>query len=69
MAAPATGVERAYRARAYGPITQEQLEELIHGVEIEGIRYGSINANLERRTGANVWIVYVFSQTQRAACD
>jgi 23S rRNA pseudouridine2605 synthase len=26
------------------------------GVEIEGIRYGSINANLERRTGRNVWI-------------
>jgi 23S rRNA pseudouridine2605 synthase len=26
------------------------------GIEIEGIRYGSINANLERRTGANVWI-------------
>ena len=26
------------------------------GIEIEGVRYGSINANLERRTGANVWI-------------
>jgi len=53
---PATGVERSYRARAYGPITQEQLEELIHGIEIEGIRYGKIDANLERRTGANTWI-------------
>ena len=53
---PATGVERTYRARAYGPISQEQLEELIHGIEIEGIRYGPIDANLERRTGANTWI-------------
>jgi 23S rRNA pseudouridine2605 synthase len=26
------------------------------GLEIEGVRYGSINANLERRTGTNVWI-------------
>jgi 23S rRNA pseudouridine2605 synthase len=53
---PATGVERTYRARAYGPVSQAQLEELIEGVEIEGIRYGRIDANLERRTGANSWI-------------
>ena len=53
---PATGVERTYRARAYGPVSQAQLEELIHGVEIEGMRYGAIDANLERRTGANGWI-------------
>ena len=53
---PATGVTRTYRARAYGPVTQAQLEELIEGIEIEGVRYGSIDANLERRTGRNVWI-------------
>ncbi|MCP3733539.1 pseudouridine synthase, partial [Sphingomonas sp. RP10(2022)] len=53
---PSTGVERSYRARAYGNVTQQQLEELAEGVEIEGIRYGSIDANIERRTGANVWI-------------
>jgi len=53
---PATGVERTYRARAYGDITQARLEELIDGIEIEGIRYGSIDANMERRTGANGWI-------------
>ena len=59
---PATGVERAYRARAYGEITQAQLEELIEGVEIEGIRYGPIDANLERRTGANVWIELILTE-------
>ena len=53
---PSTGVVRSYRARAFGEITQEQLEDLAEGVEIEGIRYGSINANLERRTGRNCWI-------------
>lgn len=53
---PATGVERSYRARAYGQISQPQLEELMLGVEIEGLRYGPIDANIERRTGANVWI-------------
>ncbi|WP_052134514.1 pseudouridine synthase [Sphingomonas sp. 37zxx] len=53
---PATGVKRTYRARAYGSVSQAQLEDLIEGVEIEGVRYGSIDANLERRTGANTWI-------------
>lgn len=53
---PSSGVERSYRARAYGAITQAQLEELIEGIEIDRIRYGQIDANLERRTGANVWI-------------
>lgn len=59
---PATGVERAYRARAYGQVSQAQLEELIEGVEIEGVRYGSIDANLERRTGANVWIEMILTE-------
>jgi 23S rRNA pseudouridine2605 synthase len=53
---PATGVERSYRARVFGPVSQAQLEELIHGIEIEGVRYGAINANLERRTGRNCWV-------------
>lgn len=53
---PSTGITRTYRARAFGEISQEQLEELIHGIEIEGMRYGAIDANLERRTGRNQWI-------------
>ncbi len=53
---PLTGVRRTYRARAFGTISQEQLEDLINGITIEGVRYGSIDANLERRTGRNQWI-------------
>jgi 23S rRNA pseudouridine2605 synthase len=53
---PRTGVVRTYRARAFGHVTQSQLEGLAEGVTVEGIRYGSINANLERRTGRNCWI-------------
>jgi 23S rRNA pseudouridine2605 synthase len=56
MELPSSGVERIYRARAFGPITQDQLEQLIDGITIEGVRYGSIDANLERRTGRNQWI-------------
>jgi 23S rRNA pseudouridine2605 synthase len=53
---PRTGVMRTYRARAFGDVTQDQLEGLSEGIEIEGIRYGSIDANMERRTGRNCWI-------------
>jgi 23S rRNA pseudouridine2605 synthase len=53
---PRTAVVRTYRARAFGRVTQDQLERLAEGVTIEGIHYGSINANLERRTGSNCWV-------------
>ena len=56
MELPATGVPRTYRARAFGDISQAQLEDLFDGLEIDGIRYGRIEANLERRTGRNQWI-------------
>lgn len=56
MELPASGVPRTYRARTFGDITQAQLEELIEGVTIEGVRYGGIDANMERRTGRNQWI-------------
>ena len=53
---PRTGVTRTYRARAFGIISQAQLEALAEGITIDDVRYGSINANLERRTGRNCWI-------------
>jgi 23S rRNA pseudouridine2605 synthase len=53
---PRSGVVRTYRARAFGRVTQAQLEDLAEGITIEGVHYGSINANLERRTGSNCWI-------------
>ena len=56
MELPSSGIERSYRARTFGEVTQAQLEDLMDGVEIDGVRYGSIDANLERRTGRNQWI-------------
>ncbi len=56
MELPSSGIPRTYRARAFGDVTQSQLEDLMDGITIEGVRYGQINANLERRTGRNQWI-------------
>ena len=53
---PKTGVVRRYRARAFGVASQAELERLAEGVTIEGMRYGPIIANFERRTGRNFWI-------------
>lgn len=56
MELPSSGIPRTYRARTFGDISQPRLEELSIGIEIDGLRYGSINANMERRTGRNQWI-------------
>ncbi len=56
MELPSSAIPRTYRARAFGDISQAQLEELIHGITIDGMHYGRIDANLERRTGRNQWI-------------
>src|SRR5256885_1918412 len=53
---PRTRVVRTYRARAFGQVKQSQLEALAEGITIDGMHYGSINANLERRTGSNCWV-------------
>ena len=53
---PSSGIPRTYRARAFGEVSQDQLEELIEGIEIEGVRYGPIDANMERGRGHNKWI-------------
>jgi 23S rRNA pseudouridine2605 synthase len=53
---PKSGIPRTYRARTFGEISQARLEELMEGIEIDGVRYGPINANLERSAGHNKWI-------------
>lgn len=53
---PATGWTRKYRVRAFGRITQQELDELKKGIVVEGVQYGPIEAVLEKPQGANVWI-------------
>jgi len=53
---PATGWLRRYRVRAHGTVTQEALDKLKAGIEIGGVRYGPIEASLDKVQGANVWL-------------
>jgi 23S rRNA pseudouridine2605 synthase len=59
---PDTGWLRRYRVRAHGEITQAQLDELKNGIEVDGVKYGSIDATLERDQGANVWLVFAIRE-------
>jgi 23S rRNA pseudouridine2605 synthase len=59
---PATGWLRRYRVRAHGRVAQERLDELRHGVTIDGIRYGSIDASLDRSQGSNVWLTFAIRE-------
>ncbi len=52
---PSNAWLRCYRARAYGRVTQAELDQLKQGIVVEGMRYAPINAQLEK-SGANSWI-------------
>ena len=60
---PQTELVRQYRARARGRVSQLQLDTLKDGVTVDGIRYGPIEATLDKATGgdaekqsANLWL-------------
>jgi 23S rRNA pseudouridine2605 synthase len=59
---PETGWLRRYRVRAHGEVTQAQLDALKDGIEVDGVKYGSIDATLERDQGANVWLVFAIRE-------
>jgi 23S rRNA pseudouridine2605 synthase len=59
---PQTGWLRRYRVRAHGQVTQAQLDTLRAGITVEGVRYGSIEAVLDRDKGANVWITFAMRE-------
>ncbi len=69
---PATGWVRQYRARCYGHTSQEKLDKLKDGITVEGVRYGAMEAKLDkmkhaamdvdRKGPANVWITVAITE-------
>ena len=57
---PSTAIVRRYRARAHGRANQERLDTLKDGITVEGVRYGPIEAKLDKARegpqGANLWL-------------
>jgi 23S rRNA pseudouridine2605 synthase len=54
---PSSNVPRVYRVRAFGEVSQKALESLADGISIDGIHYGPVLADVERRMGHNVWLI------------
>src|SRR4029079_17756302 len=59
---PETGWLRRYRVRAHAKIPQPQLDALRRGIEVDGIRYGAIEATLDREQGSNVWLTFAMRE-------
>lgn len=62
---PANAVPRTYRVRAMGQVRQQDLEQLAMGVTLEGVRYGPVDASVDRRAradGANVWLTMTLTE-------
>ncbi|WP_242913325.1 pseudouridine synthase [Brevundimonas pishanensis] len=62
---PDTALVRHYRARARGRITQDKLDTLKEGVVVDGVRYGPVDAKIDKAkekeedgqpSSANLWI-------------
>ncbi len=53
---PSTGWLRKYRVRANGKVSEDQLKQLADGISVDGIKYGPIEASLERLQGTNCWL-------------
>lgn len=53
---PATGWVRRYRARVHGRVEPKRLEALAQGITVSGLRYGPIQARLDRQQGENAWL-------------
>jgi len=54
----ATALSRA-RAR---PHAQADLDQLQHGITLDGVRYGAIEAHLERQQRSNVWLTFAMRE-------
>ena len=53
---PATGWLRRYRVRINGSVSEEKLDLLRDGIEVEGIRYQPMTVTFDRQQGANAWL-------------
>ncbi len=59
---PETGWLRRYRVRAHGRVRKDDLDRLKDGVTIDGVRYGAIEAGLDREQGSNVWLTFAIRE-------
>ena len=59
---PATGWTRRYRVRVHGTVDPDRLAALARGTEIDGVRYGAVQARLDKVQGSNAWLTVALKE-------
>jgi len=63
MMSPDTGLERTYRVRVHGRLSQSQIDHLQTGVTADGVHYRGATVYEEREpTGANTWYRVILTE-------
>jgi 23S rRNA pseudouridine2605 synthase len=64
LMSPQTGLEREYRVRVFGELTEAQLAKFREGVTVKGVAYGRCKVFLEkgRPEGRNRWYKVVLTE-------
>lgn len=53
---PARGLARTYRVRVFGKIEPERLQNLQHGINVNGVKYGPIEVEVGKSQASNTWL-------------
>lgn len=64
---PSTAWKRRYRVRVHGRVDEKRLESLKNGIEVDGVRYQSIEASIDKDAereagGTNTWLTIVLQE-------
>lgn len=59
---PQNKFTRTYRARVFGKVDMVRLKKLITGIKIDGVKYGSIQVELDSQKDSNSWLTITLSE-------
>lgn len=59
---PQNAWSRRYKVRVHGFVDVKKLAALAKGVEIDGVKYGTVQATLESTNGSNSWLMVTLNE-------
>lgn len=59
---PSNGWARRYKVRVHGLVNDKKLADLKNGIVVDGVRYGSIKAEIETAKGTNTWLLVTLTE-------
>ncbi len=59
---PSNGWVRRYKVRVFGEVIPDKLKSLQKGINVDGVEYGAIKAEIESKQGANTWLMVALTE-------